>query len=183
MFRMTLLPFAPLMIALVWAAFVDVRTRRIRNELTLALVVTGFLQSFSTVGTTTPMGSGVGLLVGFGIGLAMLLLGGMGGGDVKLLAGVGAWMGPWGVTYTVLGAAIVGMIFVLVNATRDGTLKRLLSSTMLLVANTMQIGQIGVMEAVESSRAHVSVGRPLPYAVPVLVSATFVVLMQLGVRP
>lgn len=179
MFRMTLLPFVPLLATLVWAAVEDVRTRRIRNVLTLALAYAGLLQSFLSVGTVSPMLSGLGLAIGIGLGLSLFLLGGMGGGDVKLLAGVGAWMGPWGVLYTVAGAAIFGMVFVLVNAVRDGTLGKLLHSTTVLAANTMHVQHLGVTAAVESSRAHVSVGRPLPYAVPVLASAT-VVLLTMG---
>jgi hypothetical protein len=41
----------------------------------------------------------------------------------------------------------------------------------------------GVREAVEASRSHASIGRPLPYAVPVLAAAVVVVFLQLGVRP
>ena len=46
-------------------------------------------------------------LAGMGVGLISLLplyaIGGMGAGDVKLMAGLGAWMGPW----LTLGAFVV----------------------------------------------------------------------------
>jgi hypothetical protein len=69
------------------------------------------------------------------------------------------------------------MVFVLVSAMRDGTLSRLLKSTMVLTADLANVRQVGLTAAVESSRSHVSVGRPLPYAVPVLASAAVVILV------
>jgi len=53
---------------LVWAAIEDVRTRRIRNTLTLTLALAGIAQSFWLVGTVSPVGSVLGLLVGFTLG-------------------------------------------------------------------------------------------------------------------
>ena len=56
-------------------------------------------------------------LVGTGVGLALLLpayaIGGMGAGDVKLLAGVGAWV--WGTVtfYAFCVSAVVGGVIAL----------------------------------------------------------------------
>ena len=41
------LPYTPLLALLFWAAFQDVRTRRIRNWLTFSLAVCGLAQSFA----------------------------------------------------------------------------------------------------------------------------------------
>jgi prepilin peptidase CpaA len=179
MIRASLLLFMPLFAMLFWAAIQDMRTRRIRNELTLMLVLTGLLQSCTAVGTVSLSHSAMGLGAGFCLGFVLFALGGMGGGDVKLLAGVGAWIGPLPVVAAVAVAAVIGVIFVLFNAIRDGQLKRLMHSTTVLVVNTVQIRQLGIQQALQTSRSHISVGRPLPYAVPVLLAV--VIVVQLGV--
>ncbi|HEV7300927.1 MAG TPA: A24 family peptidase [Tepidisphaeraceae bacterium] len=162
---------------LIWAAIEDVRTRRIRNTLTLTLALAGIAQSFWMVGTVSPVGSILGLLVGFSLGLSLFLLGGMGGGDVKLLAAVGAWMGPWGVLYTMVGAAIVALVIVLFNATRDGQLASLFRSAAVLVSRSIYARPTNPRQAFEVGMAHVSVGRPLPYAVPVLAASLAVAII------
>jgi len=178
-----LLPFVPLLATLVWAAVVDVQTRKIRNVLTFALAVAGLTQSFFPAGTVTPGAAAIGLVTGLGLGLVLFLLGGMGGGDVKLLAAVGTWLGAMGVFQLTLAASVVAMVLVLVMAVKDGQLIRLFQSSMNLVTTTLVARDIvGTREVVDSSRSHVSIGRPLPYAVPVLAAAIVVVFVQLGAK-
>jgi prepilin peptidase CpaA len=63
----------------------------------------------------------LGLLV-FGV---LFWLGGMGAGDVKLLAGIGAWVGPAQLLMAMLVTAIAGGIMVLCWAVFGGFLKEL----------------------------------------------------------
>ena len=79
---------------LVEAAVIDGLKLKVPNWLTFHLVVFGLAYSAWHGGR-----AGVGVsLQGAGLGLALMLplymIGGMGAGDVKLFAGVGAWMGP-----------------------------------------------------------------------------------------
>jgi prepilin peptidase CpaA len=85
------------------AAASDLRHRRVPNELVLVALVLGL-----TRGVT--MG-----LLGATVGLALLLplfaVRWLGGGDVKLLAALGAWLGPWGVLVGGLyGIALGGLL-------------------------------------------------------------------------
>lgn len=177
-----LLPFVPLLAALAWAAVVDVRTRKIRNVLTVTLALAGLVQSLFPAGTVGPVQSTTGLAAGFGLGLVLFLLGGTGGGDVKLLAACGAWLGTAGALQLTLASAVIAMVIVLVQAVRDGQLVRLFHSSAALVTNSLYARQAGGMrQVVDASRSHISIGSPLPFAVPVLLAAVFVVFLRMGV--
>src|SRR5476649_1939436 len=88
-----LLWIAPLLGLLLWAAIEDFRIRRIRNWLTFSMILSGFIQAFFDDNQITPGQSALGFVVGGGLPLILFLLGAIGGGDVKLLAGVGSWLG------------------------------------------------------------------------------------------
>ena len=91
-------PYWTVSIVLVVAAVIDGIKLKVPNAITFPLIIAGWLYSSVAYGVG---GEGwyVGLgwsLAGTAIGLALLLpayaIGGMGAGDVKLLAGVGAWV-------------------------------------------------------------------------------------------
>lgn len=74
------------------SAATDARRGRILNVVTYPAIVLGLAHALVT-GTPDLMSSAVGLLIG-GLPLyLMFTLGWMGGGDVKLMAAVGAWTG------------------------------------------------------------------------------------------
>jgi len=98
-------------ITLVVAAVIDGLKLKVPNWITFPMIISGWVYSV----TLSPYAGWEGLLytlVGTAVGLALLLplyaIGGMGAGDVKLLAGVGAWM--WGTVtcYAFAVSAIVG---------------------------------------------------------------------------
>lgn len=98
-------------ITLVVAAVIDGLQLKVPNWITYPMVLSGWVYSV----TLSPYPGWEGLLyslLGTIVGLALLLpayaVGGMGAGDVKLLAGVGAWM--WGTTtlYAFAATALVG---------------------------------------------------------------------------
>lgn len=84
----------PTLIVLAVATFTDLRSRRIPNWLVLpfllaGLVVSGWLHGWAGI-IQSLSGVGLGALL-FGI---LCYMGGMGMGDVKLCAAIGAWIGP-----------------------------------------------------------------------------------------
>src|SRR5438132_6745102 len=90
------------------AAAHDLRVGRIPNLLTFGSAIAACLFSGWSGG-----GAGIGAsLSGWCLGLVLWLplyaLGGLGGGDVKLMAALGAWLGPSQVIPVSLYAAILG---------------------------------------------------------------------------
>jgi prepilin peptidase CpaA len=108
------------------ASVFDVATRRIPNWLTVAAILVGLGGH-----TLTSQGSGIvfssaGLAVGMVLLLPSVLLGGMGAGDLKLLAAVGALTGPMVTLKAGLFSVLIGGIIAIGVALRQGTARRAL---------------------------------------------------------
>jgi prepilin peptidase CpaA len=151
-------------------AAIDYRSKRIPNWLTVPAAVSGLIYS-----ALFPSGIGLlGSLAGFAVGLSLLLvpwlLGGGGMGDVKMLAALGAWLGPLGILIAFgLGSvlAAVGMIVVLSCS--------MLSSGFSTTRKRYVAVGAGTSAAASKSR------RVLPFAVPMALS-TWLVLAWLLIR-
>jgi prepilin peptidase CpaA len=90
------------------AVICDLRQRRIPNSVCAALFAGGLLMSTLELGLK---GFGTGLLgavAGFAVFLVFYLLGGMGGGDIKLMAAYGAFLGFHGILLASLITALAG---------------------------------------------------------------------------
>ena len=97
----------PLLLAVTMAC-TDLRTRMIPNYLTLGAALAGLGFRLGYYGWWG-LASGVsGLALGFGLLICFYLMGGMGAGDVKALAALGAWLGPWPTFMLALYMAIIG---------------------------------------------------------------------------
>jgi prepilin peptidase CpaA len=103
--------YGVLLAGLVVAGITDVQSSRVPNLLTFPLSVVGLLfHAFSSEGQGILFS-----LEGLGLGLALLLIfysyGGMGAGDVKLLAAIGAVVGPSHVFIAFLFTALLGGLY------------------------------------------------------------------------
>ena len=96
------------------------RQRRIPNFLTITGIVVGIGANFLMGGVHGLTASLLGLAVGAGIMLLPYALGGMGGGDVKLLACAGCMLGPMQVFYAFIAAAVLGGLMAVAASTRAG---------------------------------------------------------------
>ncbi len=97
------------------AAVIDLRTTLLPDDLTLPLLWLGLLAAATGVGFAAPVDAIIGAAAGYGVlwGLYQafrLLTGkeGMGYGDFKLLAALGAWTGWSGLPVTILLSSAVG---------------------------------------------------------------------------
>lgn len=79
-------------VVLATAVFTDLRSRRIPNLLTLAAALMGFGFQVWNFGSDGAINAASGLCAGFLALIPIYLWGGMGAGDVKLMASVGAFL-------------------------------------------------------------------------------------------
>lgn len=103
----------PTLVVLLVATVTDLRTRRIPNWLVFPFMVAGLV-------IPTWMHSWSGFfrsIEGFGLGILiyglLCLFGGMGMGDVKLVAAIGAWVGPQQLALAMVLTAMAGGVLAL----------------------------------------------------------------------
>ncbi|MGH7178840.1 MAG: A24 family peptidase [Tepidisphaeraceae bacterium] len=159
---------APLVGMLVIAAERDVRVRRIPNWLTFAMILSGLARPWLESGTPTPMQSALGFGLGLAVPFGLFCLNGLSAGDVKLLAGVGAWLGPWPIVWVMSGAAVVAMFVAIAQTARERRLRVLLRDSAVMTMGLLSGAPPGASELVTDGEN----GRPrgLAFAVPVLVA-------------
>ena len=181
-----LLMCAPLFGLLAWAAVSDCASRRIPNWLTYTLILSGMVHGMTGHGAVGVGGSLLGMLLGFALTFVFFAVGAMGGGDVKLLTGVGAWLGPWGVLLVFVIEAVVGMVQAVLQAAAQKRLGVVLRNSA-VVAGSMVSGN-GDPGLATLPEAGVAAGGPaeramkqvLPYSVPVLIATAAVVAARWG---
>lgn len=174
------LPYVPLLALLVWAAAGDLHARVIRNWLTVSLMLSGLIQSFGPDATVKPGYAALGLLAGFGLLILPFAINAIGGGDVKLLAGIGAWLGPTLVFQVFVVEAVVGMVIVLVQAAAAGRLTMLFRNSAVVALDLAHAGTLGAAHVEQTGKHCRTIDRPLPYAVPTLVATLVVLKVAIG---
>jgi len=121
----------PTVLVLAVALVTDLRSRRIPNWLVFPFLVGGLVLSFAPKSwhgisfVQSLEGMGLGLLL-FGI---LAMMGGMGMGDVKLCAAIGAWVGPQQLFLALVITGIAGGIMAIVWAAYGGFLGELFTGS------------------------------------------------------
>ncbi|MDD2464996.1 MAG: prepilin peptidase [Desulfobulbus sp.] len=112
--------------ALLVIIFIDIHHQIIPDRLSLPGIAVGFFVSFFTEQVTWQQ-SGLGILIGGGI-LYLVAFGyytltkrdGMGGGDIKLLAMIGAFLGWQSLLYVVFASSLLGSIIGIIAMISQG---------------------------------------------------------------
>lgn len=105
---------------LIVAAVIDGMILKVPNWLTFPFIACGWLHWTLQDGAGGLFWSFLGTVVGLSLLLVLRNVGGMGAGDVKLLAGVGAWLGCEVTLYAFAATAIVGGVMAVVMILRSG---------------------------------------------------------------
>ena len=166
---------------LILAAVFDVRTRRIPNWLVASGALYGLI--YNTAWPPTPHDNILFPLTGLALGLLLFLplyfLRAMGAGDVKLLAMVGAFLGPENTFYAALSTMIAGgvlaILFVLAKGKALLMLRNLTSVFHLSAISVANGGAPNLQIAPQASAGK------LPYGVAIAIGTIgYLVLHQLS---
>ncbi|WP_087972494.1 A24 family peptidase [Oceanobacillus rekensis] len=115
-----------LIVILLICLITDIKNRMIYNKVIYPALLITFIYQFTTGGWEALSHSFIGFLIGFGLLLIPYFMGGMGAGDVKLLALIGAMKGGAFVFQSFIYIAIIGgLIAVLIILLRGNMLKSL----------------------------------------------------------
>jgi len=111
---LTLIPIVACLSVTLVASYTDIRRQSIPNPLTVSAALAGLCFQCYEAGLVE---GGCFALQGLALGVSLLfipfLLGGMGGGDVKLLGALGAWLGPADVAAVFFYTAMAGGVWAL----------------------------------------------------------------------
>lgn len=170
---MTMTSVMVLAIALT-ACVTDVRSRRIPNSLTFGGAIAAVIFHTIVSGPAGFVTASGGWVAGVLLFLAPFALGGMGGGDLKLVAALGAWLGPEQTVWIVLYTGVAGGIMALAVAAARGYLRQALSNVWLLLAHWRVAGIRPLREvSLEGSS-----GPRLAYALPILVGTVVTIWLR-----
>jgi len=159
-----------------WASWIDYKERRVPNYLNAIIAASGLIAQLLFFG-------GQGLLTGLEglvLGLALLIIPWamymMGAGDVKVLAGMGAWMGPQMVLYTfAIGAIIGGIASVIMIASKHrwaGALQNFQMAAVKCSNIKLAFSDLGSVKSLGTN------AQLIPYGVPLTGGALIVMAMK-----
>ena len=150
-------------VLLALACISDLRTRRIPNVLTFSAAAGALVFHLLTGGWSAAGWSIAGCVLGALLFFPMFALRGMGAGDLKLLAAVGAWLGPGQVAAVALATSIAGGVIALVVALGHGYLKAACRNVWMLLTHWRVMGVRPVQQVTLEGTS----GPRLAYAVPI----------------
>ena len=149
----------------VMACVTDVTSRRVPNVLTATAIVAALVAHAILPGGHGLLFALAGLSVGVAVYFPFFALGGMGGGDVKLMAALGTWIGWSSIVWTALYGAVAGGVMAVGVALAHGYLRQALSNIGGLVLFWSAQG-LRPMPALTLEHGG---GPRLPYALPIFV--------------
>ncbi|GGH06314.1 A24 family peptidase [Silvibacterium dinghuense] len=157
-------------IAAVW----DVRTRRIPNLLCLTAFAVGILLHFGMDGWSGMLTSlAAGLIAGF-VFFLFFLAGGMGGGDVKLIAAIAALAGFAQLPYLLVFTALTGGVLAMMLILRRGALRSTLKNMGTLLGHHLRSG----LKPHEELNVQNQSALRLPYGIAIAAGACITLYLQ-----
>jgi len=158
---------------IVWASWIDYSQRRVPNWLNASLIVAGFVVQGLYFGTSGLMAGFWGLLTGFGILIIPWLMHGMGAGDVKLLAAIGVWFGPWMTLCSFALGALIGGLAAVVMIVSSRRLRQACANLNIIITKcttpALMFDEFG------SAKSFGDTSQLLPYGVP-LTAGSLIIL-------
>lgn len=159
----------PTVAVLAVATVTDLRSRRIPNWLVLPFMAIGIGVSAWLHGWHGLAQSMEGLVLGMLVFGVLAVMGGMGMGDVKLCAAIGAWVGPMQLMFALVITGLAGGLMALAWALYGGFLGEMFKGTGDLVFGWRKRGKLAHPDLVLTNPR----ARKMPYA-PAIAIGTLV---------
>jgi prepilin peptidase CpaA len=160
-------PFWLVAVTLVVAAVIDGWQLRVPNWLTFPMILSGWIFGFATAGWPGLGESLLGTVVGLALLLPAYAIGGMGAGDVKLLAGVGAWAGATTTFYAFCVSALIGGVIALTMVLVRRNWKKHQEQFLKIISEVVTIGNPDELSTIAAQRK--SSMLLLPYGIPIAI--------------
>ncbi len=181
-----LVVFLAVVVAFTVAAAVwDIKERRIPNALTIPTFLAGLVYQvvFNGLGRPGLADAGLAFLLGFGTLFILWLIGGGGGGDVKLMGALSVWLG-FKLTLMVMICSVICTVAITLLVLIQSLLSRGVYATKAKFTATGKgygtgKGKKKKVETAERKQKR----RVVAFAVPVALSTWFVLLWQLPKLP
>ncbi|MFO0978842.1 MAG: A24 family peptidase [Planctomycetaceae bacterium] len=154
-------------IILIVAAWIDGRQLKVPNWITYPMVLSGLIYSTWAGGAAGFGGGLLGMVVGLLTLLPLYAVGGMGAGDVKLMAGIGAWLG-WKITFAAFCVStVVGAVMAVLMVLWRRSLRHHYDQFLLILSEWMVIRDPYKLSEIAAER------KPrmmlLPYGIPICI--------------
>lgn len=156
------------------ACVTDLRSRRIPNLLTFSSAMAAVLFHAVDGGGSGLWQSCAGWLVGVAFFFFPFALGGIGGGDVKLMGALGAWLGPQQAIWLGLYTGVAGGALALGVSAAAGYLRQAVANVWLLLKHWAVVGPKPLDEFTLAKGS----GPRLAYAVPILVGTVMTIWLR-----
>ncbi len=156
-------------VVLVEAALIDGRSLRVPNWLTYHFCLGGLIFAFMRGGSPFLLSSLAGAVVGLVSLLPLYAIGGMGAGDVKLMAGLGAWVGPWLTIGAFVSTAVAGALMAVVMIAYSGAVWRHIGMAHTIAHEVLSVRNPVLLASRAAERKPAML--LLPYAIPIAVGS------------
>jgi prepilin peptidase CpaA len=180
---MNFVPSVPLVVvlcALTIAAATDMWKFKVHNLLTLPLLAAGVAYHAIVNGSGGLLGSLMGAIFGFCSLVAFYAIGGMGAGDVKLLAGVGAWLGMPVTFFVFIFSSLAAGCYALVLVILYSNWRETWLKIQIVFLRLKALGKcLGAEERLESQAGHSEFRRrAVPFAPMVLIGVMAILFLS-----
>ena len=155
------------------AAVCDLRSRKIPNKMTAPMCVAGIVYQVAFFGLDGLWTGLLGFAAGFGILFVLWMIATAGGGDVKLMAALGTWLG-WLTTLKVLFCSLIFVTTGTIGIVLVGLLSQGLRRTKAQYLRENEKGK-GRSETTEQRQKR----RVMAFAVPVALATWCILALQL----
>jgi prepilin peptidase CpaA len=154
-------------IVLILAAVIDGFELKVPNWVTYPFIISGWIYGFAAFGWEGLGWSLLGTVVGLALLLPAYAIGGMGAGDVKLLAGVGAWILIQNTVNSFFVSAVVGALMAVAMVIARRSWKKHQDQFWLILNEIMVIKNPDKLAEIAAER------KPrmllLPYGIPIAI--------------